>query len=135
MHKLTIAIFSGFFLFILWIIYLANTGQESVFFELARLIPYGDKIGHLCIFGLLTLTANFASKFKTLSIGRVNLFWGSVAVFVFVSIEELSQHFMPTRSLDIYDFTADFIGILLFTWLSANLSKRNLIRHTREPFK
>ena len=128
MYKLTITISSCFFLFILWIIYLANTGQQSIFFELVRLIPYGDKVGHLCLFGFLTLLANFASKFKTFKLGKLNVYWGSVAVLVFVTIEELSQHFMPTRTLDIYDYIADMAGILLFTWLSVILAKKNLTR-------
>ena len=128
MHKLTITISSCFFLFIIWIIYLANTGQQSIFFDLVRLIPYGDKVGHFGLFGMLTLLANFASKFKVFKLGKVNVFWGTAAVFVFVTLEELSQHFMPTRTLDIYDYTADMIGILLFTWLSSTLAKINLTR-------
>ncbi|NRB40461.1 MAG: VanZ family protein [Pseudomonadales bacterium] len=126
MHKLIITISSCFFLFILWIIYLANTGQQSIFFEFVRLIPYGDKVGHLSIFGFLTLLANFSSKFKTFSFGKINVFWGTSAVFVFVTIEELSQYFIATRTLDIYDYTADMIGILLFTCLSCILAKRSL---------
>ncbi|ALO42743.1 VanZ family protein [Pseudoalteromonas phenolica] len=128
MHKLTITLSSCFFLFIIWIIYLANTGQQSIFFDLVRLIPYGDKVGHFGLFGMLTLLANFASKFKVFKLGKVNVFWGTAAVVVFVTLEELSQHFMPTRTLDIYDYTADMIGILLFTWLSSTLAKINLTR-------
>lgn len=130
MHKLTITISSGFFLFIIWIIYLANTGQQSIFFDLVRLIPYGDKVGHLGLFGTLTLLANFASKFKVFKLGKINVYWGSAAVIVFVTIEELSQHFMPTRTLDIFDYIADMVGILLFTWLSSILAKRNLTRRS-----
>lgn len=130
MHKLIITISSGFFLFIIWIIYLANTGQQSIFFELVRLIPYGDKVGHLGLFGTLTLLANFASKFKVFKLGKINVYWGSVAVFVFVTIEELSQHFVSTRTLDVFDYIADMVGILLFTWLSSILAKRNLTRRS-----
>lgn len=74
MHKLTITLSSCFFLFIIWIIYLANTGQQSIFFDLVRLIPYGDKVGHFGLFGMLTLLANFASKFKVFKLGKVNVF-------------------------------------------------------------
>ncbi|WP_226669191.1 VanZ family protein [Microbulbifer aggregans] len=128
MHKL-ITISSCFFIFIIWVIYLANTGQQSIFFDLVRLIPYGDKFGHLGLFGILTLLANFASKFKVFKLGKINVFWGTSAVFVFVTVEELSQHFMPTRTLDIYDYTADMVGILFFTWLSSIFAKKELTGH------
>ena len=128
MQKFLITISSCFFIFILWVIYLANTGQQSIFFELVRLIPYGDKIAHLILFGLLTLFANLASGFRVFSVGIKNVFWGTAAVFVFVTIEELSQHFIPSRALDIYDYGADMLGILLFTWISGSLAKRKLTR-------
>ncbi len=47
-------------LFIGWVIYLANTGQSSIFFQLVRVIPYGDKLGHLFLFGFLILGLNVA---------------------------------------------------------------------------
>ena len=130
MYKLTITIASCFFLFIIWISYLANTGQQSIFFDLVRFIPYGDKVGHFGLFGMLTLLANFASKFKVFKLGNINIFWGTAAVFIFVTAEELSQHFIPTRTLDIYDYLADMAGILSLTWLSSMLAKRNLKRRS-----
>ncbi|MCF6458594.1 VanZ family protein [Pseudoalteromonas sp. MMG024] len=128
MYKLTITLSSLFFAFIIWIIYLANTGQHSIFFELVRLIPYGDKVGHLGLFGVLTLLANLATKFKVFKLGKIKIFCGSAIVFVFVTFEELSQHFLPTRTFDIFDYAADMLGILLFTWLSYILAKRNLTK-------
>lgn len=131
MYKLTVTTSSCFFLFILWVIYLANTGQESVFFDLSKQIPYGDKVVHLTLFGLLTLCANLVSKFSTFSIGQKKIFWGTAAVFIFVTLEELSQHFLPARTLNIYDYAADMLGILLFTWISAILANRKLARAGR----
>ncbi|GLS84554.1 VanZ family protein [Paraferrimonas haliotis] len=124
MHKLLVAITASFFLFIIWIIYLANTGQSSVFFDLVRQIPYGDKLGHFSLFGLLTLSFNVACKFKTFVLGELKVFWGSAVVLVFVSAEELSQHFMPSRTLDIYDYAANVTGIIVFSWLSSVMARR-----------
>lgn len=62
-----------FFIFILWILFLANTGQNSVFFTFITKIPYGDKLGHFCLFGLLTLMANFAFKLKVVKLPLINL--------------------------------------------------------------
>lgn len=118
MHKIVSAISASFFVFIGWIIYLANTGQKSIFFDLVASIPYGDKVGHFCLFGGLTLAANFLLKFKRINVSTIVLYQGSVLVFILVLLEELSQYFVPTRTLDSLDLLADTVGILLFNLLS-----------------
>jgi len=87
------------------------------------MIPYGDKVGHLGLFGLLTLLANLSSKCRGFSGRRFNIYWGSFYVLTFVTLEELSQRFLPTRTLDIYDNGADLIGISCATFLSWLLNK------------
>jgi len=105
---------AAFFGFILWVIYLANTGQNSIFFQLIASIPYGDKIGHFCLFGLLTLATNLALKYKSIAVSSVEIFLGTILVLSFVVIEEFSQYFIPNRSFDLIDLSADFIGIVFF---------------------
>jgi hypothetical protein len=126
MHKVTIvltsAVAGGFFLFILWVIYLANTGQPSLFFDFIHSMPYGDKVGHMGLFGVLTLLTNAATHFKTFRLWRWSVFSGTALVLTFVTLEELSQYFIPSRTLDIFDYSADLAGILLFTWLSSRLA-------------
>ena len=107
-----------FFGFILWVIYLANTGRDSIFFELVRSIPYGDKLGHFCLFGILTLGVNFALKLKTLIFRSYKLYFGSILVLCFAATEELSQYFIPNRTLDSIDFIADISGIAFFSLLT-----------------
>lgn len=116
-----------FFSFIIWIIYKANKGQESIFFELVAVIPYGDKVGHFFLFGCLTLLLNIAFKFKTQSFGKLTFYLGTLLVIIFVVLEELSQGFVSTRTLDIKDLLADGVGILIFSILSYFLSKRFII--------
>lgn len=105
---------AAFFGFILWVIYLANIGQNSIFFQLIASIPYGDKIGHFCLFGLLTLATNLALKYKSIAVSSVEIFLGTILVLSFVVIEEFSQYFIPNRSFDLIDLSADFIGIVFF---------------------
>lgn len=93
-----------------------------MFFELVRLIPYGDKAGHMLLFGFLTLFANVATSFGSIRIGKVHCYWGTIVVIVFVAVEELSQALIPTRTLDAADFAADMIGILVFTIISRNIA-------------
>ena len=115
MYKLILFIFISF---IIWILFLANTGQNNVFFDLVKRLPHGDKIGHLSLFGLLTLATNLALRFKILRLGILQIYIGTLLVIIFVSLEELSQHFIPKRTLDLQDLLADSIGIFIFTLIS-----------------
>lgn len=108
----------SFLAFILWVIYLANTGSNNLLFDWVRTIPNGDKWGHCLLFGLLTLLLNLAFKLKVMQIGKLALYWGTVLVAVFVVAEELSQAFIPSRTFDWRDLFADAIGIASFTLIS-----------------
>ncbi|MAH28414.1 MAG: VanZ family protein [Pseudoalteromonas sp.] len=124
LQRILVLIAIGFFAFIGWVIYLANTGQKSVFFELVAAIPYGDKLGHFCLFGLLTLFINLAFKFKTLNVAGRPIYLAVLIVSTFVILEELSQFFIESRTLDFVDLIADFTGIAIFSAISAWLSKK-----------
>ncbi|MBU6950529.1 VanZ family protein [Hahella sp. HN01] len=112
----------GFLAFILWIIYLADTGGASIFFDFVQSIPYGDKLGHFCLFGVLTLAANFAFKTKHLKLGPIPLYVGALCVLTFAIGEELTQAFFPSRTLDITDVMADVASIAFFSWVTLLLS-------------
>jgi hypothetical protein len=104
-------------------IYLANTGQQSVFFDFVAHIPYGDKLGHFCLFGVLTLAANFTFKLKSFQGLSVKVYLGSIGVCIFVVLEEFSQFFIINRTVDALDLSADFIGILFFNIVTKYLQK------------
>lgn len=134
MNKLALFLTSGFFIFILWVIYMANTGQSSIFFRLVGAIPYGDKIGHIFLFGLLTLGVNIATKLKVVKVGNVSILIGTMLVTLFVLIEEFSQHFSATRTFDALDLFADAVGIIVFTMLSFYIrNKYTASRSTEYP--
>lgn len=115
-HKAVQVITIVFLLFIGWIVYSADVGNQTVFFKLVNAIPYGDKIGHFFLFGLLTLLLNLALNFKSLNFKK-SLPLGTVIVSVFVLLEEMSQVLFPNRTLDIIDLIADGLGIITFTFL------------------
>ncbi|MCT8985586.1 VanZ family protein [Shewanella phaeophyticola] len=116
--RLFLAVAAVFFCFILWVIYLANTGAQSLLFDLVHHIPYGDKLGHMLLFGLLTFVANLALQSRHFLLGRIPLYYGAVLVSIFVLSEEICQGFIPSRTLDIIDLVADAVGIILFSYLS-----------------
>ncbi|WP_076416183.1 VanZ family protein [Shewanella sp. UCD-KL12] len=126
--RIVYAISSSFFMFIVWMIYTANTGGHSILFELVGAIPYGDKLGHILLFGLLTLCANFTLNFATIKLSlrsfEPRLYKGSLLVIVFVLLEEGTQYYIPTRTFDIYDILADGLGIGMFTFISYLCHKR-----------
>ena len=128
MQKIIILISIVFALFIARIIFLADTGGDSIFFDLVKALPYGDKIGHLCLFGCLTLLLNWAADFRVFKFSRLPVYYGALFVSVFVVLEELSQGFFPTRTLDITDLMADAVGITLFSFLSYGIHKYKLHR-------
>ncbi|MGB0897986.1 MAG: VanZ family protein [Psychrobium sp.] len=132
MQKYFISLAICFFIFILWAIYVANTGQSNGLFNVVSTLPYGDKIGHFCLFGILTLFANLATRCRTFKMKKFSIYWGSFSVWIFVTIEELSQHFLPTRTLDIYDYIADLIGIIIFSCLAFLLNSRFNLRNSSD---
>ncbi len=113
-----------FGLFILWIIYTADTGRANPFIDLIRPIPIGDKVCHAVLYGLLTLGANLSSRCRTFRLGRFAWYRGSLAVAVFALLEELTQIYIPSRAWDGSDLAADAVGIVLFSALSASLWSR-----------
>ncbi len=118
LNRRNIVQFAAYVGFILLIIYLANTGQGAGLFRMFRRLPHGDKIGHFMLFGMLAFMANRALCFKTIAMGRFKVLVGSLWVILFAAVEELSQHYIETRSLDIFDFVADLAGVLAFQRLS-----------------
>ena len=129
MYRLIAVVAIGFFVFILWIIYLANTGGSSIFFDFVRSIPNGDKLGHLGLFGFLTLVAITGLRFRTLSCGKFNIYYGAVLVMLFVVGEEMSQAFIPSRTFDFIDLAADSVGIFLAVGL-AYIVNRYVIKNS-----
>lgn len=122
-----------FALFLLWVIYLANTGQPSIFFDFIRQIPNGDKIGHVLLFGFLTFGAIIATGFKCFRLfgGKLTIYWGAAGVLVFVIAEELTQQFFPSRTMDIKDLIADAMGIAVFTLLAFAFKRSRNINRKR----
>lgn len=113
MQKLIIALAVAFFAFILWIIYLANTGGHSPFFDFIRTQPNGDKWGHFALFGTLNFVVVLATRYRSLSLGKFRIYQGTLGVLIFVISEEISQVFIATRTFDLVDLSADFLGISL----------------------
>ena len=110
-------------LFIVWVIYMANSGHSSVFFDFVAAIPYGDKLGHVGLFGTLTFLTVLASQFAGWTLNNTRLYFAAIAVTLFVIGEEISQAFIPSRTFDVADLSADAVGILLAILVLRKLEK------------
>ncbi len=106
-----------FVVFLMIVITVASLGYSLDF---VNRIPYGDKLGHLVLMGLLSLLVNLGLNAKTFNLGSITLLKGSAVVLIAVTVEECSQIFFVHRHFDLADLAADYFGILLFgklaTW-------------------
>ena len=115
MPRLIRIVAAAFTVFIAVTVYAANTGLDHPGMALVRWLPYGDKIGHLTLWGLLTLLVNLAIPGRAVSVGRLRIPVGSVVLTAVVVAEEASQRWLDNRTLDPLDLAANLIGITLAT--------------------
>jgi len=113
-----------YILLILLIIAAANQGDLYFFKNIVNSIPYGDKWGHFFLMGLLAFFVNMLLKCQTFSLFTLSILKGNVIVFSIITLEELSQLFIKSRSFDLVDLTFDYLGILVFGQLAVYLSRQ-----------
>ncbi len=97
--------------------FLANSGQDFFINDIKNSLPYGDKVGHFFIYGLLALVVNYALKFRYFAGILLNQY-GTLFILALSITEECSQLFITTRTFSLLDLVANFSGIMVFTWLS-----------------
>lgn len=113
MHRIAVFCAVAFITFFAWIIYMADAGQPLWILTWVRAMPYGDKLGHFMMFGVMAALVNLALRLKTLTLGKVHFLLGSFLVFLFAVLEELSQFYFPRRTVDLFDLLAGSLGILI----------------------
>jgi len=103
----------GFFIILLYIIFRADTANYNFAFRVIGHIPYGDKIMHALLYGVMAMLLNFGLKYK--KIYKFQL--GAILVLTFAILEEFSQYYIPSRTFDLYDICADVVGVVLFSFI------------------
>ena len=125
LNRLTALAATVFFIFIAWIIVISDTGTPNIFIDSVRAIPYGDKLGHMSLYGVLAALVQLSLSQK--SRNHFGLPLGCALVLLFALLEELSQGFFPsTRTVDIGDVAADFLGVYSVTWIMREKQLRDL---------
>jgi len=102
----------SFFIFISYIIFLADSADYNFAFRVVGFIPYGDKICHALLYGVMALLLNRALDFRRYR----GILVGSIVVLSFATLEEFSQYFIVSRTFDMYDLLADFVGVWMLSW-------------------
>jgi len=103
----------SFFIFIGFIIYLADSADHNFAFRLIGHIPYGDKVMHMVLYGFMALFLNYGLNYKSFKSLQI----GAIIVLIFATLEEISQYWIPSRTFDLGDLLADFIGVVLFSFI------------------
>ncbi|HMR99723.1 MAG TPA: VanZ family protein [Anaerolineales bacterium] len=112
-----------FALFIVLIIVLADTGKLGVL-GFINSIPYGDKVGHFLLFGILTLLLNLTflhslphrdPKLVALSVG--------LTLALVIGAEEYSQQFFNSRTFSLLDLAFSYLGVILFSWVALRIKR------------
>jgi polysaccharide biosynthesis protein VpsQ len=114
--------FSLFFLFVAGIIVGSNLGLLIGITNWVNDLPFGDKCGHLVLIGVLTFLLNYGLGGRKVKIGRLKILLGGTLVAVAMTIEEISQIWMPLRTFDFIDLSANYLGITLagLPWWNRN---------------
>jgi polysaccharide biosynthesis protein VpsQ len=109
--------FSVFFLFIVGIIVANDLGQIQSIINWINSVPFGDKVGHTIFIGTLAYLLNYALVDRTIKIGRHKILLGCIIIAIAMTLEEFSQIWIPSRTFDLIDMAANYVGIAIAGWL------------------
>jgi VanZ family protein len=100
------------------IFYLSS--QPSI--DAPMMFPGQDKLFHLVVFGVLGFLAMGSLQASHNGYQPKQLWLIALAVMLYGVSDEFHQHFVPGRSVDVYDVLADALGGLLGAWVMYRLS-------------
>jgi len=126
----------AFIAFFIIIIGIADRGEGDLWWAFIGRIPYGDKVGHLGLVGTLSLLCNLAIPPRPATLSTRFITLTTWVLLVFLSLEELAQAFIPTRTCDFFDWLADLAGLglgqfaasLLRRWFARDPKLKSVIQ-------
>lgn len=111
------------FAFLLYILWAADSGHFPGLVASLYAFPYGDKVGHFGLYGLIALF--LALAFPRVCHGkRFRIPIIIVAFLIFSVAEEWSQSFFYRRTPDLIDAVCSCTGILFGTWVAYRWKNR-----------
>ncbi|MFZ5855945.1 MAG: VanZ family protein [Chloroflexota bacterium] len=120
-------ILTAFFaLFIILVIVLADIDRLGVLEVLYR-FPYGDKVGHFILYGILTLLVNLtALRSSRFSDPKRAALTATLILALLVAAEEFSQRYFANRTFSISDLLFGYAGMLLGMWLAWKIDRKRM---------
>ena len=103
-----------FILFVIFIWWRADRGALPAAITFLYNFPYGDKVGHFLLMGALTffICLPFALSERRRTKKRTAIL--IAILIIIITLEEISQHFFSSRSMDVVDLLCSYAGILFF---------------------
>ena len=97
------------------------------------LFPGQDKLFHLVVFGALGFLLMGALEPSDAGYRKQQLWQVALVVMLYGISDEFHQHFVPGRSVEVYDVLADALGGLLGAWMMYRLSRFTAKQRTDSP--
>jgi len=85
--------------------------EKPELFRFITLIPYGDKIAHFVLFGMLAALG----VLQTWRFGKAYVWTSVLLTLVYATADEFLQLLFASRSFSLLDLGADIAGILIFS--------------------
>ena len=105
---------------------IANTGNGTYLLAILNSVPYGDKLLHILLMGSLTVGLNLSLNFRFSKLWSREVLTGTIIMAVLISLEEISQGFIPYRNFEVLDLVCNYIGIFVLGSIPYFLSKWKL---------
>ncbi|MDD2278930.1 MAG: VanZ family protein [Bacteroidales bacterium] len=89
-------------------------------------IPHFDKVVHFTLFFVLTLLLFYENRLRTgnVKLSREPIFWIIVAIILYASVlEGLQYFFIASRSGNLADLAANFLGVFVAVLVYAFVAK------------
>ena len=114
-----------FTLFIFLIILFADLGFLGGPFRIIDSLPFGDKIGHFMLIGMLSflIISSLFQAFPARDPKRMAIAAGLLLLFVF-TVEEASQWPIAGRDASLADLLANYAGIVFFGCIAFFVDKK-----------
>ena len=104
---------------------LANTGLLPHSIRRLYDFPYGDKLGHFLLMGMVNFVLCWTLLTSRSRFELVPVIWKVSLTFAFlVTLEEFSQQFFPRRTFSLLDLGFSYLGIFLAALVAWRLKRQ-----------
>lgn len=122
------AITIGFLLFLIAVVIIANTGNGEHFWPFIHKVRHADKAGHIILFGTLSFLCNLTFPSRRFGRRPFLVTLTTLVLLVVISLEEISQAFIPNRHCHLFDWLADVAGLAIGQLAAVLLKSRSPLK-------